>query len=163
MESLKSLIKSNRIILVLVGIALLLDVFGAFSSIMPNAIFGIPSVLVVIYCIGLSLIIRLLIARRRIHLAITWPIIILLYFGWFIIMAFLTDGEPYNPSLLFILCLFSAFNILRHENTAEMDKPKKKSLFSFKPLSKYTRLFISLTIGWFIWVCNPPISNRVFQ
>ncbi|MBN4075112.1 MAG: hypothetical protein COA71_01110 [SAR86 cluster bacterium] len=115
MENFKALLKSNRAAFVLVGFAFFLDISGVASSLMPNAVFGIPSLLVVIYFLGLSMFIRLVIARKRVHKAITWILLIVLYFGWFIVMAFLTDGEPYSPSLLFMLCLFAAYHTLRFE------------------------------------------------
>lgn len=159
MGRLAAIVKENVLIIALVGMAFFLDIFGAFSSFMPNTSYGTPSLLVVIYSFTISLFIRLVLARRRIHLAIVWPVILFLYFGWFVAFAFISDGETYTPSLLFILCLVSSFRILRYEekmevqNTASEHEPKiRKMLFAFKPLSKYTRLFICLTLGWFIWV-----------
>lgn len=99
----------------LVALAFILDITGIGSAAIPNSIFGVPSLLVALYYIGFSILVRFAIARRKVHLAITWPILIFLYFGWFIIWALLTDGEPYTPSLLFVICLVAAFRTLRFD------------------------------------------------
>ena len=113
MNNIKILIKKHPAIFGLLAIAFVLDITGAMSSSMPGVIFGLPSLLVIVYCLGIAMLIRFVIARRRIHLAITLPIMIVLYFGWFIIIAVLTDGEPYKPSLLFMLCLLAVFKTMR--------------------------------------------------
>lgn len=131
MNNIKVLFKNHPAIFGLLVIAFILDITGAMSSIMPGAIFGLPSLLAILYCVGIAILIRFVIARRRVHLAITWPIMIVLYFGWFIIMAVLTDGQPYKPSLLFILCLIAAFKTMRFqiekepENTESNEQPEK--------------------------------------
>ena len=122
MNNIKTLFKNHPAIFGLLAIAFILDITGAMSSVIPGAIFGIPSLLAVVYCVGISMLIRFVIARRRIHLAITWPILVVLYFGWFIIIAVLTDGQPYKPSLLFILCLIAAFKIMRFQIEQETIK-----------------------------------------
>lgn len=131
MNHIKILFKNHPAIFGLLALAFVLDVTGAMSSIMPGATFGLPSLLAIVYCVGIAMLIRFAIARRRIHLAITWPVMIILYFGWFIIVAALTDGQPYKPSLLFILCLIVAFKTMRFqikqepENNDSSEQPKE--------------------------------------
>jgi len=115
MNNLITLVKNNPIIFGLVIFAFLLDITGVMSSIIPGAIFGLPSSLAVIYFLGITILVRFVIAKRPIHSAITWLLIIILYFGWFILMAALSDGVPYRPSILVWLCLFAAFKTIRFQ------------------------------------------------
>jgi len=45
-------------------------------------------------------------------LAVTWIIIVLLCFGWFVLLAAL-EQDNYRPSFLLLLCLFAAFKTMR--------------------------------------------------
>lgn len=109
----QALVKDNAIILALVVLALFLDVTGVMKSILPSAIYGLPSVAVAVYFLGISLICRFVIAHRAIHLAVAWSLIVMLYFGWFILMTAFTEASLYRPSLLVWLCIFASFRILR--------------------------------------------------
>lgn len=116
METFKAIIVTNRPIFVLVGIAFLMDISGIANSLIPGSVFGLPSALAVVNCLGVSIIIRLVIAKRRVHLAIAYLIVVFLYFDWFVITSIFSDGGPSTPSLLFLLCLFASFHTLRFEN-----------------------------------------------
>ena len=84
---------------------------------MPGTSFALGSILVITYFLGVSGILRFAIVRRPIHLGLTWVIIVLLYFGWFVIQAALQEGQ-YRPSLLFILCVVAAFKTMRFSDAA---------------------------------------------
>lgn len=116
MEPLKRLLSTHPQIFSLLGIALILDLSGVMSSIMPGASFALGSVLVIAYFLGVSGILRFAIARRPIDLSLTWVAIVILYFGWFGIQAALNDG-PYRPSVLFFLCVVAAFKTMRFRDT----------------------------------------------
>lgn len=127
MEDLKSILKANQAVFVFVGIAFLFDIYGSLTTPIGGGTFGLPSLLIVVYCLGLAILIRLVIARRQVHIALTWVIMFFLYFGWFIVMAFFTDGEPYRPSILFLLCLFGAFTTLRFDGEAQLaEQPEEE-------------------------------------
>lgn len=112
MEPVKRLLATHPLIFILLAIAIVLDLTGAMSSIMPGASFALGSTLVIAYFLGVSGILRFAIAGKPIHLALTWITIVFLYFGWFVIQAALQEGQ-YRPSLLFILCVVAAFKTLR--------------------------------------------------
>ncbi|MFT6405940.1 MAG: hypothetical protein ACJAVI_004664 [Candidatus Azotimanducaceae bacterium] len=122
MRNILDLIKKNQIIFGLVVVAFLLDITGSMRSVMPGAIFGLPSALAIIFFLGAALFVRFLITRRPVHLAITWPLMIVLYFGWFVLMAALSDGASYRPSILVWLCLFAAFKTLRFQPEPVIEK-----------------------------------------
>jgi len=123
MHNILDLVKKNQIIFGLVIVAFLFDITGVMNSVMPGAIFGLPSALAVIFFLGATLFVRFVIARRPVHLAITWLLMITLYFGWFVFMAALSDGTPYRPSILVWLCLFAAFKTLRFQSELLIEKP----------------------------------------
>ncbi len=116
MEPLKRLLSTHPQIFSLLGIALILDLSGVMSSIMPGASFALGSVFVFAYFLGVSGILRFGIARRPIDLSLTWVAIVILYLGWFGIQAALNEG-PYRPSLLFFLCAVAAFKTMRFRDT----------------------------------------------
>ncbi len=117
----QALVKDNAIIFSLVVLALLLDVTGIMKSILPRAIYGLPSFSAAGYFLGISLICRFVIAHRAIHLAVAWSLIVILYFGWFILIAALTEASFYRPSLLVWLCIFASFRILRFRNESNIE------------------------------------------
>lgn len=117
MEPLKRLLSTHPLIFSLLGIALLLDLSGVMSSIMPGTSFALGSVFVFAYFLGLSGILRFTIARRPINLSLSWVAIVILYLGWFGIQAALND-RPYRPSLLFFLCVVAAFKTMRSRDTS---------------------------------------------
>ncbi len=116
MEPLKRLFSTHPLIFSLLGFAIILDLTGVMSSIMPGASFALGSILVIAYFLGVSGILRFGLARRPIHLALTWVVIVVLYLGWFVIQAALNDGQ-YRPSMLFVLCVFAAFKTMRFRDT----------------------------------------------
>jgi hypothetical protein len=116
MEPLKRLFSTHPLIFSLLGIAIILDLTGVMSSIMPGASFALGSILVIAYFLGVSGILRFGLARRPIHLALTWVAIVVLYLGWFVIQAALNDGQ-YRPSMLFVLCVVAAFKTMRFRDT----------------------------------------------
>lgn len=117
MEHLKRLFSTHPLIFSLLGIAFIIDITGVMSSLMPGSSFALGSILVIAYFLGVSGILRFGLARRPIHLALTWVVIVLLYLGWFLIQAALNDGQ-YRPSMLFYLCVVAAFKTIRF-----MDSP----------------------------------------
>ena len=116
MKPLKRLFSTHPLVFSLLGIAIILDLTGVMSSIILGASFALGSVLVIAYFLGVSGILRFGIARRPIHLALTWLVIILLYLGWFVIQAAIQDGQ-YRPSMLFVLCVVAAFKTMRFRDT----------------------------------------------
>ena len=112
MKHLKRLFSTHPLIFSLLGIAMILDLTGVMSSIMPGASFAHGSILVIAYFLGLSWILRFALARRPIHPALTCLVIVVLYIGWFVIQVALSDGQ-YRPSLLFALCVVAAFKTMR--------------------------------------------------
>ena len=127
MEPLKRLFSTHPLIFSLLGIAIIVDLTGVMSSISPGASFALGSVLVIAYFLGVSGVLRFGIARRPIHLALTWLVIVLLYWGWFVIQAALNDGQ-YRPGLLFCLCVVAAFKTMRFS-----DPPLSDADTSTKP------------------------------
>lgn len=122
MNNIKALVRSSPLIFSLIILAFILDLSGLGAQIAPGSIFLLPSIVVAIYLLGISALIRFVIARRSVHVAITWVVLIFLYFGWFIVWALITDGEPYTPSLLFLACLIASFKTLRFsEQTTKPD------------------------------------------
>lgn len=112
MKPLKRLFSTHPLIFSLLGIATILDLTGVMSSIIPGASFALGSILVIAYFLGVSGILRFRLARRPIHLALTWVVIVVLYLGWFVIQVALNDGQ-YRPSMLFVLCVVAAFKTMR--------------------------------------------------
>jgi hypothetical protein len=108
----KALLKKHPIISSLLSFAFIVDFTGVVREIIPGMTYGPWSLLVVTYFLGLSYFIRFGLARRRLHLAITWVVSVILYGGWFILWVVLTD-QDFHPSFLFILCVFAAFKTLR--------------------------------------------------
>jgi hypothetical protein len=119
MQPLIRLFATHPLIFSLLGIAIILDLTGVMSSIMPGASFALGSILVIAYFLGVSGILRFGLARRPIHLALTWVAIVSLYLGWFMIQAAHNDGQ-YRPSMLFVLCVVAAFKTMRYRDTPSM-------------------------------------------
>lgn len=115
MNTLNRLFYTNRIIFSLLGIGIILDVTGVMSSIMPGASFSIGGILVIAYFLGVSALLRFGLARRPIHVALTWIVIIALYIGWFMIQV-AVGNDQYRPSILFFLCVVAAFKTMRFED-----------------------------------------------
>ncbi len=105
METVKKIFYENRLIFILLGAAFAAEIFG----IIPGLSTIFPSTLVIVYFLGLSSIIRFAIVRRQLHKVVAGIIDLVMYFGYFVIMA------VYRPSLLFLLCLIAAFKILIYE------------------------------------------------
>lgn len=112
MKPLKRLFSTHPLIFSLLGIAIILDLTGVMSSIMPGASFALGSFLVIAYFLGVSGILRFGLARHPIHLALTCVLIVVLYLGWFVIQVAFNDGQ-YRPSMLFVLCVVAAFKTMR--------------------------------------------------
>jgi len=111
MKDIKALLSQHSIIFILVGVAFAADAV----NLIPGSSFGPLSFLVVSYCVGLAMLIRFLIVRKRLGSIAVWPVIIVIYFGWFILMAAMGDAQAYKPSLLFILSLVACHATLRFQ------------------------------------------------
>ena len=123
MNKIKAIIQANQIVFVFLALAFLFDLYNAYMNPVVDGFFATPSLLVVIYCLGIALLIRLRIVKRKVNIVMTWFFILFLNAGWFIVMTGLTNGEPYRPTTLFILCLFCAFATLRYDENKAPDKP----------------------------------------
>jgi hypothetical protein len=108
METVKKIFSENRWIFIFLGVAFVVEIFG----ITPGISTAIPSVLVIIYFLGLSSIIRFTIVRRQLHKIVAGVVDFIMYFGYFVMMAVVFGISVYRPSLLFLLCLVTAFKIL---------------------------------------------------
>lgn len=123
MNKIKTIIQANQTVFVFLALAFLFDLYNAYMNPVVDDFFATPSILVVIYCLGIALLIRLRIIKRKVNIVMTWLVILFLNAGWFIVMTGLTNGEPYRPTILFILCLFCAFATLRYDEKKVTDKP----------------------------------------
>jgi len=108
MKTVEKIFYENRWIFFLLGAAFAVEIFG----IIPGASTIFPSILVIIYFISLSLIIRFVIVRRQLHKVVAGVIDAVLYLGYFVLMSVVFSVSIYRPSLLFFLCLITAFKIL---------------------------------------------------
>ena len=111
MNTVKKIFSENRWIFILLGAAFAIEIFG----IIPGSSTILPSTLVIVYFLGLSSIIRFAIVRRQLHKVVAVIIGVIMYFGYFVIMAVVLGVSTYRPSLLFLLCLIAAFKILTYE------------------------------------------------
>lgn len=128
MIHLKRLFSTHPLIFSLLGIAIIFDLVlsltGVMSSMMPGTSFALGSTMVIAYFLGVSAVLRFGIARKPIHLALTWLVMIFLYLGWIAIQTALQDGQ-YRPSMLFFLCVVAAFKTMRFRDapTTAADAP----------------------------------------
>ena len=111
MNTVKKIFSENRWIFILLAVAFAIEIFG----IIPGSSTILPSTLVIVYFLGLSSIIRFTIVRRQLHKVVAVIIGVIMYFGYFVIMAVVLGVSTYRPSLLFLLCLIAAFKILTYE------------------------------------------------
>jgi hypothetical protein len=107
METAKKIFYENRWIFFLLGAAFALEIFG----IIPGASTILPSTLVIVYFLGLSSIIRFVIVHRQLHKVVAGTIDLVMYFGYFMMMAVVFE-VVYRPSALFLMCLIAAYKIL---------------------------------------------------
>ena len=111
MNIVKKILSENRWIFALLGAAFVAEIF----DIIPGTSTILPSALVIVYFLGLSSIIRFAIVRRQLHKVVAVIIGVIMYFGYFVLMAVGFGISTYRPSLLFMLCLIAAFKILTYE------------------------------------------------
>ncbi len=115
----KRLFASHPTIFILLGIAFIGDVVMiAVTGSLWGGSYALGSILAVVYFLGISLLLRFVVFRKRIHSGLTWGITILMYFGWFVLQAALNQGQ-YRPSLLFIMCILAAFKTMRLKESEE--------------------------------------------
>lgn len=116
----KRLFAAHPAILSLVVFAFIIDAVMVASTggLWEDASFALGSVLVVAYFFGISLFLRFVVFRNRIHAGITWVATILICWGWFTLQVALDQG-PYRPSFLFIMCLLAAFKTMRLERSED--------------------------------------------
>jgi flagellar biosynthesis GTPase FlhF len=116
----KRLFAAHPTILSLVVFAFIIDAVMVASTgrLWEDASFALGSTLVVAYFFGISLFLRFVVFRNRIHAGITWVATILIGWGWFTLQVAL-DQSTYRPSLLFIMCLLAAFKTMRLEQSEE--------------------------------------------
>lgn len=100
------------------------DLSGTMREHMHGMWFGAISVLLAIYFLGAGALFRFIIARRPIHLALTYAFTIILIFGWFGIRAVI-DGGAYRSSFLFVICFITAFKIMRFPEKIQETKAAK--------------------------------------
>jgi len=111
MNTVEKIFSENRWIFALLGAAFVAEIF----DIIPGSSTILPSALVIVYFLGLSSIIRFAIVRQKLHKIVAGIIDLVMYFGYFVIMAVVLGVSTYRPSLLFLLCLVAAFKILTYE------------------------------------------------
>ncbi len=97
--------------------ALVLDLSGIMGPATGDASFLLGSAITLFFFLGGAALVRFAFARRRLSLAWTWLIIVILYFVFFIVRAGISE-EEYRPSLLFLLSVLAAFRISRSESSA---------------------------------------------
>jgi hypothetical protein len=116
----KRLFAAHPAILSLVVFAFIIDAVMVASTggLWEDASFALGSTLVVAYFFGISLFLRFVVFRNRIHAGITWVATILICWGWFTLQVAL-DQSPYRPSFLFIMCLLAAFKTMRLQQSGE--------------------------------------------
>lgn len=112
METAKDIFYENRWIFILLGVAFIVEIFSIPT---PSFRAILPSTLVVVYFLGLSSIIRFVMVRRSLHKVIAGIVDLIMYFGYFMLMAVALGVDGYRPSALFFLCLITAFKILIYE------------------------------------------------
>jgi hypothetical protein len=106
-------------IFLLVALAFTIDVvlIASTGALWRNSSFALGSAGAAIFLLGSASILRFVVFRNRIHLAISWVFIVFLWFGWFVIKA-LTQSPQY-ASFLLIMCLVAAFKTMRLEQSEE--------------------------------------------
>lgn len=114
----KRLFASHPAIFSLLVFAFIIDavLVASTGGLWEDASFALGSTLVVAYFFGISLFLRFVVFRNRIHAGITWVATILICWGWFTLQVALNQS-PYRPSFLFIICLFAAFKTMRLEQS----------------------------------------------
>lgn len=118
MKKLKQIITAHPLIFSLLGLAVVIDLTG----VIPGGSLG--SLLGIAYFLGLSSLLRFVIVKKRIYLALSWVIICLLYVGWIAIHNAIFYGD-FHVSLLFILLLFSAFKTMRYTDSPVPSKERE--------------------------------------
>jgi len=103
----------------LVALAFVIDVvmIAATGALWRDSSFALGSAGAVIFILGSAILLRFVVFRNRMHLAISWAFLVILWFGWFAIKA-LTHSPQY-ASFLFIMCLVAAFKTMRLEQSVE--------------------------------------------
>jgi len=116
----KRLFAAHPAIFSLLVFAFIIDavLVASTGGLWKDASFALGSTLVVAYFFGISLFLRFVVFRNRIHAGITWVATILICWGWFTLQVALNQS-PYRPSFLFIMCLFAAFKTMRLEQSNE--------------------------------------------
>ncbi len=114
----KRLFAAHPAIFSLLVFAFIIDavLVASTGGLWEDASFALGSTLVVAYFFGISLFLRFVVFRNRIHAGITWVATILICWGWFTLQVALNQS-PYRPSFLFIICLFAAFKTMRLEQS----------------------------------------------
>jgi hypothetical protein len=110
------------LIIMLLLLALCLDLFNLGERLTGNSwVFFMPSLLLTVYYLVPSLLLRRTIFKKPIPKLFTFVVLFTLSMGWIILMAAVTDSdEPYKPSLLFVLNLLVSYKILRYQETIEL-------------------------------------------
>jgi hypothetical protein len=115
----KRLFAAYPVIFSLVAFAFIIDVvlIASTGALWQDGSFAMGSAGAVVFFLGSASLLRFVIFRNRIHLAISWAAILILWFGWFAIKA-LTQSPQY-ASLLLIMCLVAAFKTMRLQQSEE--------------------------------------------
>lgn len=110
----KRLIQTHPIVFLLLVAGFVFDavLLASTGRLWDGGSFALGSTAVVVYFLGPSALLRFVIFRRRLHLALAWGFTFLLWFGWFVFYAMLKVG-PFRPSLLFVMCILAAFKTMR--------------------------------------------------
>ena len=115
----KRLFAAYPVIFSLVAFAFIIDVvlIASTGALWRDGSFALGSAGAVVFFLGSASLLRFVIFRNRIHLAISWVVILILWFGWFAIKA--VTQSPQYTSLLLIMCLVAAFKTMRLEQSEE--------------------------------------------
>ncbi|CAN0507627.1 unnamed protein product, partial [Discosporangium mesarthrocarpum] len=119
---LRSLIKENLLLLALLAVAFAIDVTGALSGIYPSIVSGLPSLLLVLFFIGGGALVRVA-TRRPLSPLLAGSIAVAFYFAWFVVHAYITGGDQYTPTLLFLLSLIGSYRLLRFDANEGGESP----------------------------------------
>jgi len=118
MNTIKRLLAAHPILFTFLAIIMVLDLSGVANRIMPGNRFVSASIPIAGYFLGIAVLLRFVIVRRRIHVVLAAVAAVALYIGWFIIHVAMKLPD-YKPSLFFIICFVAAFRIMRFQMQPE--------------------------------------------
>ena len=127
MAHIKFLLKAYPWAFAILLFALVTDLTNISDTATENYIFFLPTLAVCLYWLGIALLIRFKITKHRVHLGLTWLIMIPLWLIGFTALAFVTDGFASSgstvPGAVFFLVMYWAYKTLRLEDPEQEQLP----------------------------------------